>query len=202
VFPLADRPRALGVVIADVSGKGIAAALLMAFLRPVIRSALDHTGDPVEALERTNSILVNERRTGLFVTVICGVLDLESGVFTFANAGHETPLLAPGLGDEPRWVEGCGPLVGVFGRLDLNAERVEIAAGDRLVLFTDGLTDAASPRGDRFGMDRLRTTIAASCVGGAEETARSVIDSVLAFQGDADPSDDLALLVLRRLPSG
>jgi phosphoserine phosphatase RsbU/P len=186
-------------VIADVSGKGIAAALLMAFLRPVIRSALDHTGDPVEALERTNSILVNERRTGLFVTVICGVLDLDTGIFTFANAGHETPLLAPPSGTEPRWVEGSGPLVGVFGRLDLTPERVEIGPGDRLVLFTDGLTDAASPRGDRFGMDRLRDTIARSCVGGADETAQAVIDAVLAFQGDADPADDLALLVLRRL---
>jgi sigma-B regulation protein RsbU (phosphoserine phosphatase) len=188
------------VVIADVSGKGIAAALLMAFLRPIIRSALDHTRDPVEALERTNSILVNERRTGLFVTVICGVLDLDTGVFTFANAGHETPLLAPALGGEPRWVEGCGPLVGVFGRLDLTAERVEIGPGDRLVLFTDGLTDAASPRGDRFGMDRLRETIVASCIGGADRTARDVIDAVLAFQADANPADDLALLVLRRLP--
>jgi sigma-B regulation protein RsbU (phosphoserine phosphatase) len=173
----------------------------MAFLRPVIRSALDHTGDPVEALERTNSILVNERRTGLFVTVICGVLDLDTGVFTFANAGHETPLLAPAYGTEPRWVEGCGPLVGVFGRLDLRSERVEIAPGDRLVLFTDGLTDAASPLGDRFGMDRLRDTIARSCAGGADETAGTVIDAVLAFQGDADPADDLALLVLRRLPA-
>ena len=68
--------------IADVSGKGIAAALLMAFVRPVMRSALDRTGDPVTALERTNHILVDERRTGLFVTVVCGVLDLDTGVFT------------------------------------------------------------------------------------------------------------------------
>jgi phosphoserine phosphatase RsbU/P len=183
-----------------VSGKGIAAALLMAFLRPVIRSALDHTGDPVEALERTNSILVNERRTGLFVTVICGVLDLDTGIFTFANAGHEMPLLAPPFGSEPRWISGCGPLVGVFGRLDLAAERLQIRPGDRLVLFTDGLTDAASPGGKRFGLERLRETIATSCAGPADETARAVIDAVLAFQGDADPADDLALLVLRRLP--
>ena len=202
VFPLPDRPRELGVVIADVSGKGIAAALLMAFLRPLIRSALDQTGDPVEALERTNAILVNERRTGLFVTVIGGVLDLDSGIFTFANAGHETPLLAPADGVDPRWVEGCGPLVGVFGRLDLTANNVEIKPGDRLVLFTDGLTDARSPSGDRFGMERLRQTIAASCAGDADQTARDVIDAVLGFQRDAEPADDLALLVLRRMPAG
>jgi phosphoserine phosphatase RsbU/P len=202
VFPVARRPRQLGVVIADVSGKGIAAALLMAFLRPVIRSALDNTGDPVEALERTNRILVNERRTGLFVTVLCGILDLDTGVLTFANAGHEMPLIASPDDAEPRWVEGGGPLIGMFGELGLTAERLEIRPGQQLVLFTDGITDAASPSGERFGQDRLRRTIAESCLtGGAVDTCRAVIQGVLAFQADAIPADDLALLVLRRLPA-
>jgi sigma-B regulation protein RsbU (phosphoserine phosphatase) len=201
-FPLLDpdRPRHLGVVMADVSGKGISAALLMAFVRPVVRSALDRTGDPVEALERTNHILVDERRTGLFVTILAGVLDLDSGVFTFANAGHEPPLLAPPGGVEPRQVVGSGPLVGVFGRLDLPTCRIEIRPGDRLVLYTDGLTDAMSPAGTRFGEERLRTTIRDTCDGHAADTCEAVIRSVLAFQGNADPADDLALLVLRRLP--
>jgi len=204
VFPLLDpaRPRHLGVVIADVSGKGIAAALLMAFVRPVIRSALDHSGDPVQALERTNHILVDERRTGLFVTMLCGVLELDTGVFTFANAGHEMPLLAAPDGSEPRWVEGGGPLVGMFGELGLIAERLEIRPGERLILFTDGITDAQAPSGERFGQDRLIQTIAESCLtGGAVDTCRAVIQGVLAFQGDALPADDLALLILRRLPA-
>ena len=187
-------------MVADVSGKGIAAALLMAFLRPVIRSALDHTGDPVEALERTNSILVNERRTGLFVTVVCGVLDLESGVFTFANAGHESPILArPGRAD-PTQVPGGGPLVGVFGRLDLAPLTVEVQPGERLILYTDGIPDAQAPSGERYGDARLLDTIRGTCTGPAEDTCRAVIDGVLGFQGDADPADDLAFLVLRRLP--
>jgi sigma-B regulation protein RsbU (phosphoserine phosphatase) len=203
VFPLLDpdRPRRLGVVIADVSGKGIAAALLMAFVRPVLRSALDRTGDPALALERTNRILVEERRTGLFVTVLCGVLELDTGVFTFANAGHEMPLLASPTGAEPRWVEGGGPLIGLFDRLGLTVERLEIRPGERLVLFTDGITDAAAPSGERFGQERLLRAIAASCpTGDAVDTCRAVIQGVLAFQADALPADDLALLVLRRLP--
>jgi phosphoserine phosphatase RsbU/P len=189
------------VVIADVSGKGIAAALLMAFVRPIIRAALDRSGDPVSALERTNQILVEERRTGLFVTVLCGVLDLETGTFTFANAGHEPPLLASPTGTDPIWVEGGGPLVGMFDRLGIVEQRLEIKPGERLVLFTDGITDAASPAGERFGYERLRQVIAASCrTGGAVDTCRAVIQGVLAFQGEALPADDLALLVLRRLP--
>ena len=195
-----DRPRTLGVVIADVSGKGIAAALLMAFLRPVIRSALDHTGDPVEALERTNSILVNERRTGLFVTVICGVVDLETGVFTFANAGHESPILARPGRTEPTQIPGGGPLVGVFGRLDLAPLTVEVRPGERLILYTDGIPDAQAPGGERYGEARLLASIGGTGQGHADDTCQSVIDGVLRFQGDADPADDLALLVLRRLP--
>ena len=187
--------------MADVSGKGIAAALLMAFLRPVIRSALDHAGDPVEALERTNAILVNERRTGLFVTVICGVLDLETGVFTFANAGHESPILARPDGLEPTHVPGGGPLVGVFGRLDLAPQTVEVRPGERLILYTDGLTDAQAPSGERYGEARLVDVIGDSTTGHADDTCRAVIDGVLGFQGDADPADDLAFLVLRRLPA-
>jgi phosphoserine phosphatase RsbU/P len=175
---------------------------MMAFLRPVIRSAMDHTGDPVVALERTNRILVDERRTGLFVTVLCGVLSLDTGVFAFANAGHEMPLLASPAGREPRWVEGGGPLIGMFGELGLTLERVEVRRGERLVLFTDGITDAVAPSGERFGQQRLLDAIAETCENGsAVDTCRAVIQGVLAFQAEAVPADDLALLVLRRLPA-
>ena len=188
--------------MADVSGKGIGAAVMMAFVRAVMRSALDRSGDPAAALELMNHILVDERRTGMFVTVLCGVLDLDTGVFTFANAGHERPLIARPDGSEPRWLEGSGPLIGVFGRLDVVAQRAEIRPGERLILYTDGISDAQAPDGGRFGEERLLRTIAESSVadGPAVDTCRAVIQSVLKFQGDADPADDLAFLVLRRLP--
>lgn len=189
------------MVIADVSGKGISAALLMAFVRPVMRTALDRSGDPVAALERTNHILVDERRTGLFITVLAGVLDLDTGRFTFANAGHEQPLVVPGDGSEPRWIAGGGPLLGVFGRLDLAPLTVEVRPGDRLILYTDGITDAASPDGARFGDARLEAAAREGYDKAAVETCASVIGAVLGFQGDANPADDLALLVLRRDPA-
>lgn len=172
----------------------------MAFVRPVMRSALDRSGDPAAALELTNHILVDERQTGLFVTILAGVLELDTGRFTFANAGHEMPLLVPGDGSEARWVEGGGPLVGMFGRLDLAAETVLIGPGDRLVLYTDGITDAAAPAGGRFGIEQFARLAGDSYRGTAEDTTNAVIQSVLAFQGDAEPADDLALLVLRRDP--
>ena len=173
----------------------------MAFVRPVLRTALDRSGDPVRALEQVNSILVDERRTGLFVTVLAGVLDLDTGIFEFANAGHEMPLLAAPDGSEPRWIQGGGPLLGVFGRLDLTLERIEIRPGERLVLYTDGITDAAAPNGERFGDARLLSAIAEGHRNGtAIDTCRAVVQSVLGFQGEASPADDLAFLVFRRLP--
>ena len=189
--------------MADVSGKGIAAAVMMAFVRAVMRSALDRSGDPARALELTNRILVEERRTGLFLTMLAGVLDLDSGVFEFANAGHEPPLIAAPGDSPPRFVEGGGPLVGMFNRLDLVPQRVTIERGEQIVLYTDGITDAASPAGERFGDARLIATISESCAtdGSAEDTRRAVIDAVLQFQGSALPADDLALLVFRRLPA-
>lgn len=188
------------MVIADVSGKGISAAILMAFVRPVMRSALDRSADPVEALERTNTILVDERRTGLFVTILAGVLELDTGVFSYANGGHELPLLLPADGGDPRLLEGGGPLLGMFGRLNVQLEQVRVKPGDALVLYTDGITDARAPGGERFG--EARFVQAARGLGSRGPTAcRDVIDSVLAFQGDAEPADDLALLVLRRLPA-
>ena len=206
MFPILDpaRPRHLGIVIADVSGKGISAAILMAFVRPVMRSALDRSGDPVMALELTNHILVDERRTGLFVTMLAGVLDLDSGILTFANAGHEMPLLVPGDGSPPRWIEGGGPLVGMFGKLNLTAETLAIQPGDRLLLYTDGIADAASAsvEGARFGTARFARLAGGTSDGTAQATCEAIIDSVLAFQGDSEPADDLALLVLRRLPDG
>jgi sigma-B regulation protein RsbU (phosphoserine phosphatase) len=201
VFPVLEPslPDQLALVIADVSGKGISAALLMAFLRPVIRAAIDHTGDPVEALERVNRILVEERQTGMFVTVLCGVLDLRRGELRFASAGHEAPILIPADGSEPRAAPDGGPLIGLFPRLGLEEQRLAIGPGDLLVLYTDGVTDAISPAGERYGDDRFAARLGSGArAADADAVVQAVVADVLSFQGDALPADDLALLVLKR----
>ncbi|HEY6014805.1 MAG TPA: SpoIIE family protein phosphatase, partial [Candidatus Limnocylindrales bacterium] len=108
LFRMRRRGRPLSVVIADVSGKGIAAALLMAFSRPLLHAAVDNTTGPAEALERTNRILVQERRSSLFITALCASLSLPTGRLRLANAGHEPPLVIPGDGSAilPVAVEG------------------------------------------------------------------------------------------------
>ena len=188
VFPILDpaRPRQLGVVIADVSGKGISAALLMAFVRPVMRSALDRSADPVEALERTNAILVDERRTGLFVTVLAGVLELDTGWFTYANAGHELPVIVAAGEDEARPIPGGGPLVGMFGRLGVTPLQLRIEPGDALVLYTDGVTDARAPDGERYGEARFLAALARRAGGRGPAPCRDVVDEVFAKANGLD----------------
>lgn len=172
----------------------------MAFVRPVMRSALDHSADPVRAIEILNQILVAERRTGLFVTMLAGVLTLETGRFTFASAGHELPLHVRVDGSLAPAPTATGRLVGMFERTGVEARDLDIGLGEQLILYTDGITDAAAPGGERFGDARLQSAIGAR-PGDASATCSHIIDSVLRFQAEADPADDLALLVLRRLPA-
>jgi sigma-B regulation protein RsbU (phosphoserine phosphatase) len=200
--------RRLGIVIADVSGKGISAAILMAFVRPVIRAALDRTADPAMALERTNRILVEERPTGLLVTVLCGILELDTGIFRFANAGHEPPLIVRAGGAELRsgsgaapptaaWATTAGPLLGAFRTLGLAESAVTLDPGDALVLYTDGVTDAATADGERFGDERFATLVREHCLESASDAVETVMGAVAAWEGP-EPADDLALLVIRR----
>lgn len=198
VFPLEAAPDALAIVIADVSGKGVAAAMVMAFARPLIRAAINITSDPAEALRRTNRILVEERRSGLFITALCAIVDMPSGHFRLSNAGHEPPLIVPGNGGPVRWLEGAGPLLGAFLPLEVGECRADLAPGDTAVLYTDGVTDARAASGERFGEDRLLEVID-RCRG---DTARQVVDSIAAasraFQGEMPAADDVTIVAIRR----
>jgi sigma-B regulation protein RsbU (phosphoserine phosphatase) len=193
----ADADR-LAIVIADVTGKGVAAAMLMAFARPLIHAAIDHALAPVEALARTNRILVEERRSSLFITALCAIVDMPSGSFRLANAGHEPPLIAPGDGGEVRWLEGSGRLLGAFGDLELGECRADLAPGDTVILYTDGVTDARASSGERFGEERLLEVIDRCRGDSARQTVESIAAATRAFQGEAPAADDVTIVALRR----
>lgn len=200
VFPLRDRAGRAGIVIADVTGKGIAAALLMAFARPLIRSAIDQARDPLLALERTNKILVEERRSALFITALCATIDLRTHVMRLANAGHEPPLIVPGDGRPLRWLGGSGPLVGAFAALNLEPCEVQLAPGDLVLLYTDGVTDMRAPDGDRFGDERLVASVERAREGTAQEVVDALAADLRAFQGSEPAADDVTIVAVRREP--
>ena len=198
LFQVQHRRRPIGVVIADVTGKGIGAGMLMAFARPVIHAALDHSPGPAEALERTNRILVDEIRSGLFITAIAGVLDVTTGRLRMANAGHEPPLMVPADGGPIDAIEGGGVLLGAFRSLGAPELDVRLRPGDMLLLYTDGVTDAIGPSGERFGEPRLLATVEAARQGSAHDIVTALRDAVADFRGSVPPSDDITIVVIGR----
>ena len=198
LFRLRRRGRPLSIVIADVTGKGIAAALLMAFSRPLLHAAIDHTRGPAEALERTNRILVDERRSSLFITALAARLDVRNGSLSVANAGHEPPMIVPGDGSPVRFLLGGGPLIGAFGRLDLVEIGVDLAPGDLVLFYTDGVTDARSPHGERFDEWRLVQAVESVRGGTSAEVVDAIAGSVGAFQGCDEVADDITIVAIRR----
>jgi serine phosphatase RsbU (regulator of sigma subunit) len=201
LFRLRRRGRPLSVVIADVTGKGIAAALLMAFARPLLHAAIDHTTGPAAALERTNRILIDERRSSLFITALCARLDVQTGHLCVANAGHEPPLIVPADGSPITCLLGSGPLIGAFPTLDVPEVGADLEPGDLVLLYTDGVTDARSAEGERFDEWRLFEAVESVRGGSAQEVVDAVSGAVGQFQGLVEPADDITIVAIRRLPA-
>ena len=198
VFRPRGRAGRLAIVVADVTGKGIAAALLMAFARPLLHAAIDHARDPVEALRRTNRILVEERRSSLFITALCAIVELRSGRIRIANAGHEPPLIVPANGAPIRPLEGSGPLLGAFATLDLDECTDELGPGDLALFYTDGVTDSRADTGERFGDERLLALLDGSRGRTARELVDALAGAVADFQGAMPAADDLTVVAIRR----
>jgi sigma-B regulation protein RsbU (phosphoserine phosphatase) len=187
----------LGLVVADVADKGMPAALLMALTRTLLRATAIEEKSPAAVLERVNSLLVPDAKRGMFVTAAYAVLCLESGQLTYANAGHCLPLLHTRNGRLSRLPRG-GMALGVVPDLSYGEHTAELAPGDRLVLYSDGITEAFSPLGDMYGEERLIQTLKSSSGGSAQSVLDAVLASVGMFSHNAPQVDDLTLLVLRR----
>jgi serine phosphatase RsbU (regulator of sigma subunit) len=199
VFRLRTRAGRLAIVIADVTGKGIAAALLMAFARPLLHAAIDNTAAPVTALERTNRILVEEGGSSLFITALCAIVDLGTGRLRVGNAGHEPPLIVP-AGDGPiRWLSGSGPLLGAFTQLELSECVTDLDEGDLVVLYTDGVTEVRAGREEIFGHRDLARLLGECADLTPDAVAQCVQDAVLEAAGGR-PRDDIAILVAGPTP--
>lgn len=189
----------LGLVIADVADKGVPAALFMALTRALIRAAALQETSPAAALARVNDLLVPDTHQGMFVTAAYAVLSLETGRMAYANAGHNLPLLWRADSQAVERLEKCGMALGVLEELRLEERIIYLGQGDQLVFYTDGVTEAFSSDNEAYGESRLQATIPAAGNLPARAMLNVITDSVSTFVGDRPPSDDLTLLVLRRL---
>jgi sigma-B regulation protein RsbU (phosphoserine phosphatase) len=144
----------MAVSIADVVGKGIPAALLMSNLQAAVRAFATESVPPAELCHQVNRILCGRIAEGRFISFFYCLLDADVGTLTFSNAGHFAPILVRATGDVERLVAG-GPVLGVLPDGVYDQGRVAVATGDRLILFTDGITEARNRTGDEFGEERL-----------------------------------------------
>jgi serine phosphatase RsbU (regulator of sigma subunit) len=195
-----EDERRFGLVIADVTGKGVPAALFMAMMRTTIRNVANGDRSPAAALERANQLLLEDSQTDLFLSAFYALVDPDEGEVVYANAGHNPPLLfRPGDGSFCA-LDSSGLVLGVIPDITLPGGRLTVAPGDLLILYTDGITEAMNETMDEFGIERLQQTVLAHAGASSQEMIDAVMKAIHDFTGDSPMSDDLTLVVARRLP--
>jgi serine phosphatase RsbU (regulator of sigma subunit) len=190
--------RRLGLFIADVSDKGIPAALFMALTRTLVRAAIPENPSPAEALRRVNELLIPDNRQAMFVTAVYALLSLESGELTYVNAGHNPPLWMRSRRGEIASLPRTGAALGVVAGAALEERTIQLEPGDALLLYTDGLTEAFSPRAELFGLERLRQIVQANAAAPAPALLGKIEDAVNAHMTLLPAEDDLTMLAARR----
>lgn len=204
---LAIDDRRIGVVIADVSGKGVPGLLVMGVARSVIRAQARQHLSPREVLIRANDIISPDIGRGMFVTVMYGVLDVERRAFSFANAGHnplviikrEGPVAHELIKTQGRPV---GFMAGAFFDERLEETALALDEGDTIFAYTDGVVDAMNQDDEEFGMDRLLETLTEKRAAPVQDIADSLLARIAEFVGDRPQTDDMTLLAISLKPSG
>ncbi len=186
----------LCLVIADVSGKGIPAALFMMLAKRIIEDSARLELSASEILEKTNESLCSNNQAEMFVTVWLGILELSSGKLTAANAGHEYPAIRSNKGDFALFKEKHGFVLGGMESVRYKEYELLMTPGDKLFVYTDGVPEATAAGGEMFGTDRMTKALNAYADGSPEAILRGVRSTVDAFVGDAEQFDDLTMMCL------
>ena len=193
-------PDHLFFLIGDVSGKGLPGSLFMAISKALYKStALRRHGQVAAMMREADAEISRDNTEGLFVTALAGILDARTGALEYCSAGHEPPFLLPRAGRPlMRLTEGGGPPLCAADGFPYDAATRQLEPGDTLCLITDGITEAAAPDGTLYGRPRLEALLGGLApAASAGEIGEAIRRDVAAFTGDAEASDDMAILVLR-----
>ena len=188
----------VGLAIADVSDKGVPAALFMMSSRTWMKGAAISSPEPGTVLGEVNALLHEDNETQMFVTVLYAVYDPETGEFTYASGGHDAPLLVHPDGSSELLPLTGGIALGIVSDLAYGQNSVVLDHGDTLVLYTDGVTEAMNGEGEQFGIERLRKVFSNRAPKDANEAAHKIFEAVNTFADGAAQSDDITCLTLRR----
>ena len=189
-----------GFVMADVADKGVPAALYMALSRTLVRTMALGECDPAEVLRQANDMIIADSHTDLFVTLFYAILDPEQGVLSYANAGHNPPLLFSHRLNQVIPLTARGMAMGIMTDIELERRETRLEPGDLVVFYTDGVTDALNEDVADFGLERLCRVVEAHRTESAADVVWAINQAVIEFVGDTPQFDDLTLVVLKRQP--
>ncbi|UCC76467.1 MAG: PP2C family protein-serine/threonine phosphatase, partial [Anaerolineales bacterium] len=189
----------LGLVIADVSDKGMPAALFMALTRSSVRACVASAPSPADGIAHANRLLCADSTGGMFVTLFYALLNPAKGEFTYVNAGHNPPLLYESEQDQLTALAPTGMVLGVLEDALFEQRTVHLSPGDLILLYTDGVTDATDVHLQEFGMDRLQRVVLEHRDAPAAGLVAKLEQAIGDFAASAAPFDDIALVVIKCL---
>ncbi|PKG32378.1 SpoIIE family protein phosphatase, partial [Methanoregula sp.] len=188
-----------GLVIADVSGKGVPAALFMALSRTLIRASATSVEDPVRSIREANRHIFADSKTSMFVTLFYAVLDCKEKSLMFVNAGHNPPLYLGAGTASVRLLNAEGIALGVLDEIELKSVSIPLQPGDVVVLYTDGVTEAMNAKDDEYGIERLMKCVEETKALPSQEIINAIVREVVAFAGTHPQHDDITVMVLKVL---
>jgi phosphoserine phosphatase RsbU/P len=197
-FFLIDPDR-FGFVIADVSGKGVPAALFMAATRTLLRATAMQGTSTAECVRYVNNVLAKQGDGSMYLTLFYGILDTRNGQVDYCNAGHSPPYVLSLHGELRTAHNGGGTICGLFDGAKYEGGSIVLEPGEGLILYTDGVTEALDSEGEMFDDERLSSALAATAQAPVEQIVKRIVQDVKVFAGSARQSDDVTVLALRYL---
>ncbi len=187
----------LGIMIADVAGKGVPAAIFMALSRIVIRMSAFWFKNCQDAISFANPVITRDSKTGMFVTLFLAILDNEAMTVTYVNAGHNPPLVFRANPQKVEDLKSTGMAIGILEDVEYTQETIQVYPGDLIILYTDGVTEAINPEMEEYGISRLINTIQENIDSSVQDIAEKILTSVAKFSGSQPQFDDITLLLIK-----
>ena len=194
VFELGENK--FGVVIGDVADKGVPSAIFMARAHALIIAEADDTTSPGEVLRMVNRHITRFEKSTQFVTALFGVLDTDTGEFSYARAGHEPPLLLTADGKVERLPHKSGMALGLWENITLDENTLTLPEGSLLVMYTDGMTDCRNPKGEPFGLERTKNSLGNLSRINAQSGCDELFEKLMKYQDGSKQDDDVTLLAV------
>lgn len=190
----------LAFCIADITGKGMPAAMLMASLQATLRSQVLVNEEPATCMTRTNKLLYRNTESTKFATMFYGTLDTETGILNYTNGGHDCPIVFR-QGQPPVHLEATGLILGIFEESEYTKQQITLEPGDLLLLFSDGITEAMDPDMEMYGLERLQNLVNENSEKKVSELADIILKDIRSHAKRADQSDDITMMLIKRSDS-